>query len=171
MDENQLKIERAGYMIRLLLENEAHLYKSMRLEAIQKEPSLFRCSIPAEADLTDTEWQQRIKYPRAVFVLFDNDKPIGMTSILVTNEREAYLGQSYIRQEYRGKGLSSLLYEIRMNWAFKTHLKRLTVSHREINLISKAANQRLGFKYEYSKTDNWLDGSSGEVLYYGLDMP
>lgn len=170
MDKLQLQIERGNYKIRKLLENEAFLYKSMRLEAIQTEPSMFRCSTPAEADLTDVEWQERIKYPRAIFVLFDNDKPIGMTSILLTGKKEAYLGQSYIKKEYRGFGLSTLLYEIRMAWADNLQLERLTVSHRESNEISKAANQRSGFKYAYREAVNWLDGTNEDVLYYSLEL-
>ena len=131
---------------------------------------MFRCSVPAEADFTDAEWQERIKYPRAVFGLFENDQMIGMTSILLLNEREGYLGQSYIRKEYRGLGLSVLLYKIRMAWASKLQLKQLKVSHRESNTISKAANQRSGFKYSYRESANWLDGTTEDVLYYVLEL-
>jgi hypothetical protein len=71
------------FNIRRQRENDAHLYKSIRLEAIQTEPAMFRCSIPAESDLTDAEWQEQVKYPRAVFDLFEHKKLIGMTSILL----------------------------------------------------------------------------------------
>ena len=81
MDIDQLQIEIGAFKIRRLHESEAQLYKSIRLEAIRTEPAMFRPSIPAEADLTDAEWQERVKYPRAVFVLFENDHIIGMTSI------------------------------------------------------------------------------------------
>ncbi len=170
MDNNQLQMEMGTYKIRQLRDDEALLYKAMRLEAIQTEPSMFRSSIPAETDLTDAEWQERVKYPRGVFVLLDNDAPIGMTSILRLNDDEAYLGQSYIKKEYRGKGLSAFLYKIRMEWASKLPLKRLTVSHRENNVISKAANQRLGFVYTHKETLNWLDGTTEDVLYYALEL-
>ncbi|MFD2581486.1 GNAT family N-acetyltransferase [Pedobacter vanadiisoli] len=170
MDKHQLQIEMDTYKIRQLHDSEAMLYKAMRLEAIQTEPSMFRCSSPAEADLTDEEWRERVKYPRAVFILLDNEIPIGMTSILRLNEDEAYLGQSYIKKEYRGKGLSGLLYKIRMKWASKLPLKRLTVSHRESNTISKAANQRLGFVFTHREPLNWLDGTTEDVLYYSLEL-
>lgn len=105
------------YTIRQLQTDEWLIYKQMRLEALQIEPAMFRTSIPEEAALTDTEWKERIKHPRAVFVLLENDIPIGMTSILLLTDDEAYLGQSYIKKEYRGIGLSSLLYQARMKWA------------------------------------------------------
>jgi len=170
MDRDILQIEMGDYKIRQLDESEAQLYKSMRLEAIQAEPAMFRVSTPAEAALTDVDWSNRLKYPRGVFVLFKNDQPIGMTSILVTNEMEGYLGQSYIKKEYRGLGLSGLLYKIRMAWAAKLQLERLTTSHRESNTISKAANQRSGFKYTHRQAIDWLDGTSEDVLYYMLKL-
>ena len=158
------------FKIRQLHENEAHLYKAIRLEAIQREPAMFRCSTPVEADLTDAQWQERIKYPRAVLGLFENKNLIGMTSILLLNDKEGYFGQSYIRKEYRGLGLSALLYKIRMAWASKLQLKQLKVSHRESNTISKAAILRSGFTYSYQEKVNWLDGTTEDVLYYILDV-
>nr|WP_121271755.1 GNAT family N-acetyltransferase [Pedobacter schmidteae] len=170
MNNDQMQEMMGIYKIRLLQEIEAALYRSIRLEAIQKEPAMFRCSSPAEADLTDEQWEERIKHPRAVFGLFEHDRLIGMTSIILTNDQEGYLGQSYIKKEYRGLGLSTLLYKIRMTWASKLQLKRLTVSHRESNVISKAANQRSGFKYSYRESVNWLDGTTEDVLYYTLEL-
>ena len=170
MDSDQLQIEMGIYNIRQLRENEADLYKLIRLETLQTEPSMFRCSTPAEADLTDAQWQERIKYPRAVFGLFENDKLIGMTSIRLLNDKEAYLGQSYIRKQYRGLGLSALLYKKRMAWASKLQLKQLKVSHRASNTVSKAANQRFGFKYSYRESANWLDGTTEDTLYYVLNL-
>lgn len=170
MSSNLLQIEMDAYKIRQLKDEEAYIYKKMRLEAIHEEPSMFRCSTPAETELTDAQWQERVKYPRAVFVLLYDDMPIGMTSILRLNDKEAYLGQSYIKKEHRAKGLPAILYKIRMEWAFKLSLKRLTVSHRESNMISKAAIQRLGFVFTHRETLHWLDGTTEDALYYVLDL-
>ncbi|OOG19276.1 hypothetical protein BWD42_04870 [Sphingobacterium sp. CZ-UAM] len=93
-----------------------------------------------------------------------------MTSMLLLNKDEAYLGQSYIQPLYRRLGLSTLLYRIRMEAAKTLKLKKLTVSHRKSNLASKAANQRVGFTYTHQETMNWLDGTTEDVLYYSLDL-
>lgn len=170
MDQDELYIEKGNYKIRRLLETEALLYKTLRLEAISEEPAMFRCSTPAEAGLTDSEWQERIKPPRIVFGLFEQDTPVGMTSLLLLNEQQGYLGQSYIRKAYRGLGLAALLYQVRMAWAARLQLKQLQVSHRESNVISKAANQRSGFVYSHRETANWLDGTTEDVWYYTLDL-
>jgi RimJ/RimL family protein N-acetyltransferase len=170
MRGQELHFKLGIYKIRQLLENEANLYKSMRLEAIKKEPAMFRCTNPAEVDLTDEQWLERVKDPRAVFGLFANDELVGMTSILLLNNNEGYMGQSYVRKEHRGQGLSSLFYKIRMTWALDHQLKRLSVSHRESNIISKAANQRFGFQYSRREACNWQDGTTEDVLYYILDL-
>ncbi|MBO9690526.1 GNAT family N-acetyltransferase [Chryseobacterium sp.] len=170
MEDKQLQLEKGDFKIRQLKENEAQLYKAMRLEAIKTEPAMFRVSNPPEAELTDIEWEQRIKNPRLVYGLFKNNQPIGMTSMLLLNPEEAYLGQSYIKKEFRGQGLSSLLYQIRMQSAYQLGLRRLSVSHRKSNLASKAANQRMGFIFTHEENMSWLDGTTEDVLYYLLDL-
>lgn len=57
-----------------------------------------------------------------------------------------------------------------MKWANDLQIKKLSISHRESNIISKAANQRLGFKYTHRETINWLDDTSEDALYYVLDL-
>ncbi|ULT23239.1 GNAT family N-acetyltransferase [Sphingobacterium sp. E70] len=75
-----------------------------------------------------------------------------MTSMLLLNDTEAYFGQSFIRPEHRGQGLSSLLYKIRMTWVNTQQIKRLIISHREINTISK--------KRSYAQVSNIVTGNS-----------
>jgi len=170
MSIQPLTLESEPYSIRQLLESEFEYYKSIRLEAIQTEPSLFRWSNPAESDLSDLDWQERIKYPRIVFGLFKKDELIGMTSMLLLNNTEAYFGQSFIRPIHRGQGLSSLLYKIRMAWVNTQQIKRLIISHREINTISKKAILRAGFEYSHRELVHWLDGTTGYSLYYRLEL-
>ncbi|WP_293946820.1 MULTISPECIES: GNAT family N-acetyltransferase [unclassified Sphingobacterium] len=170
MPDQPLIIHSGSYHIRQLLESEFAYYKSIRLEAIHTEPTLFRWSDPAEASFSDMDWQERIKSPRIVFGLFEKDNLIGMTSLLLLNNTEAYFGQSFIRPKHRGQGLSKLLYRIRMTWVSLHQLKQLSISHREINTISKTAIQRAGFKYSHRELVQWLDGTSGYSMYYSLTL-
>lgn len=170
MHDSIQSLQSGIYSIRQLGKDEAQRYKSMRLEAIQLEPAMFRIKMPLETELTDAQWQERVLPPRYIFGLFADDRLIGITSLMLENENGAYLGQSYIQKEHRGKGLSSLLYEIRMIWAAKLQLKRLSISHKESNIASKAANQRYGFEYSHREPAQWLDGSEEDVLYYFLDL-
>ncbi|MBO9729869.1 MAG: GNAT family N-acetyltransferase [Chitinophaga sp.] len=170
MDTYQLQLETGHFIIRQLLETEYNLYKSIRLEAIQTEPTMFRCTSPAESELTDVEWKERVRHPRTIFGLYKDYELIGMTSIVLLDEEEGYLGQSYIRKAYRGMGLSTLFYKARFARASKLGLKRLKISHRESNIISKAAIRRAGFTYSYRESVNWLDGTTEDVLYYVLEL-
>lgn len=170
MDDTALKISLHEYHIRQFNTDEWPLYKQLRLEALKLEPSMFRVTIPPETELSDAGWAERINETRAVFGLYHNNTLIGVTSILLLNDEEAYLGQSYIQKEYRGKGLSSLFYKIRLSWASLKQLKRLSISHRKSNAASKAANQRFGFRYTHTTPCTWQDGQSEDVLYYVLDL-
>lgn len=168
MPESVLAFQSGSFHIRQLTESESPLYKAMRIESIQTEPTLFRQSTPPEIELSDRDWAERIRYPRIVFGLFENEKMIGITSMLLLNKEEAYFGQSFIQPQYRKLGLSSLLYKIRMVWAIENQLRKLTISHREINMISKAAIRKAGFHYSHKELVQWLDGTSGYSMYYSL---
>ncbi len=168
MSASVLTFQSGSFHIRQLAESESALYKAMRIESIQTEPTLFRQSFPPEIELSDMDWAERIRYPRIVFGLFENEKMIGITSMLLLNKEEAYFGQSFIQPQYRKLGLSSLLYKIRMVWATRNHLRKLTISHREINMISKAAIERAGFRYSHKELIQWLDGTTGYSMYYSL---
>ncbi|WP_333864166.1 GNAT family N-acetyltransferase [Sphingobacterium sp.] len=168
MSASVLTFKSGSFHIRQLAESESALYKEMRIESIQTEPTLFRQSFPPEKELSDMDWAERIRYPRIVFGLFENEKMIGITSMLLLNKEEAYFGQSFIQPQYRKLGLSSLLYKIRMVWATRNHLRKLTISHREINMISKAAIERAGFHYSHKELVQWLDGTTGYSMYYSL---
>ncbi|WP_159731560.1 GNAT family N-acetyltransferase [Sphingobacterium sp. 18053] len=168
MSESVLAFQSGSFHIRQLTESESPLYKAMRIESIQTEPTLFRQSTPPEIELSDRDWAERIRYPRIVFGLFENEKMIGITSMLLLNKEEAYFGRSFIQPQYRKLGLSSLLYKIRMVWAIENQLRKLTISHREINMISKAAIRKAGFHYSHKELVQWLDGTSGYSMYYSL---
>ena len=83
-------------------------------------------------------------------MLFDDETPIGMTSISIDREdltgKTALLWGSWLAPEYRGKGLSDLMYQSRINWAkAQPNVEKIIVSHRASNLASKYANQKHGF--------------------------
>jgi hypothetical protein len=86
MDMQQPAFKSGIYHIRRLREEEALLYKVMRLEAIQTEPAMFRCTTPAEADLTDEQWLERRKPDGSyVFDYFEKDH-LGSVRVTLTEE-------------------------------------------------------------------------------------
>lgn len=160
------------YTIHQFLPEDVEQYKSMRLEALQLERAMFCNSYEYEATFPQEQWIARISNPHgACFGLYYGDELIGITGVVVTDEDrpdEAYMTQSYIRKVYRGKGLSKILYEARLEWAKKRQIKCLKISHRANNLASKAANQHYGFIYTHSEPNTWPDGQTEDMLYYEL---
>lgn len=146
-------------------------YRAMRLEALQTEAGNFGNSYAFEAAFTEAEWAGRISHPHGCcFGLYHDNELIGITGIISSggNPAEAYMTQSYIRKEYRGKNLSRMLYEARIDWARARGISCLIIGHRESNTVSKAANQRFGFTYTHQEDRQWPDGATEPMLYYKL---
>ena len=163
-----------AYAIRRLLPYEAEAYRAIRLEALQTEPGIFGNSYAKESDFPDEQWQARVSNPHgAVFGLYHGEELVGLTGIVVDAEVDpvtGYMTQSYIRPEHRGRRLSRMLYDARIAWARERGLKRLTIGHRESNAVSKAANQRYGFRYMHREEQLWSDGGREAMVYYELEL-
>jgi RimJ/RimL family protein N-acetyltransferase len=109
----------------------------------------------------------------AIFGLYDHETLIGSTAAFTDRADETgktcFLAGSYIREEYRGHGLSKLFYEARIGWA-KSHggFNTITVGHREGNEASRRANQKFGFQFKETIEKQWGDGSTGTLHVYEL---
>ncbi len=86
-----------------------------------------------------------------------------------------YLHGAYIEQRLRGKNLSKLLYQARVDWALNsaTVTKVLTCPC-EANIKSRKAAEGFGFTLQPEKTRMRQWGENGElagnILYYSLDL-
>jgi GNAT superfamily N-acetyltransferase len=110
----------AGYIIRKFLPGEVQLYKVMRLEALQLEAGMFSSSYAREVGFSNEQWLARLEgEDTACFGLFYNDELIGITGIVIDRDDPglAHMVQSYIRKQHRGRGLSRLYYDTRLQWA------------------------------------------------------
>ena len=144
--------------IRQLTENDWREFSHVRLKALQTDPNVFGSNYEKESKQTEAEWRDFLQSKDlAVFMIFDGDEPIGMTGVAVWREDEtkktALLWGSWLEPHARGKGLSNLMYESRIEWA-KAHptVERIIVSHRASNLASKHANQNTALLYKnYTK--------------------
>jgi RimJ/RimL family protein N-acetyltransferase len=159
------------YTIRKFLPEEADAYKAIRLEALQTAPGNFGNSYAKELAFDDAVWLERLNNPNsACFGLFADEELIGLTGIFHDPNQpgEAYMTQSFIRAEHRGKRLSRMFYETRIAWAIEKGLTCLLIGHRKSNIASYAANQAFGFKYSHSESRIWPDGVEEEMCYYKL---
>lgn len=108
---------------------------------------------------------------KCAFGLFDHEKLIGITAVISITEDKAECIMSFIEPDYRGRGLSALLYEARIEWALKKkHLKILVSGHREGNTASQKALLKHGFTYARTNDETWPDGQKAPGYEYELDL-
>lgn len=163
-------------LIRPFDRSEWDVFRNLRLQALRDEPGVFAASYDWAATLSPEEWQDTIQGPaHQVFGLFDEARLIGITAAFTWQDdpsgETAVLAMSFIIPEYRGRGLSQLFYEARLNW-IRAHsqFKRVVVSHRESNEISRRANQRYGFSVLRRASQKWPDGTTEDEVLYELKI-
>ena len=78
---------------------------------------------------------------------------------------------SYIEPAYRGRGFARLFYEARLDWArSRGAFKRIRVSYRRSNEVSRRANQRYAFAETDALQRMWPDGMQDDEVVYELDL-
>ena len=163
--------------MRALDRSEWRIFKSLRLHALQTEPGVFAASYGAEAAYGEHRWRETVQGPgHQVFGLFDDQKLIGITAAFTWREdpcgETAILAMSFLLPEYRGRGLSRLLYDARLDWIrAQPQFKRVVVSHRDSNEISRRANQKYGFSVFQRAARQWPDGQVADEIFYELKIP
>ena len=148
-------------------------FKAIRLETLEKEQHFMGAPLAHEQTFPDQEWMARLSNPdSAIWGLYDGDTCIGLTGVVKDrdNPEVARLIASYIRQEYRNRGLSALFYQARIDWAREKGFKYAEVHHRQDNLASKAANQKFAFEHIGSKMIPWPDGTEDIQVSYRLTL-
>lgn len=160
--------------IRQLTEDDWEIVRSIRLKALQNDPGVFSATYEDAIKRTEADWKAYLTGTNtAVFGIFDDAHPIGMTGISIERDdstyKNAFLWGSWLKPEYRGKGISKLMYQARLNWA-RNHAtcEKITVSHRESNIASKLANQKHGFTYTHTEERRWPDGKIEKEPCYEL---
>lgn len=162
--------------IRQLSENDWRLLRQVRLEALRSDPAVFGANYEAESKLTEKEWRSRLRAAdSAIFMLFDDETPVGMTGVSVYRDdpakRTAIFWGSWLAPAFRRRGLSDLIYKSRIEWA-KMHpgIERIIVSHRASNVASKYANQKHGFVFTRTHEKVWTDGKTEDEVCYELKL-
>lgn len=138
--------------IRQVRVDEWEKLKAKRLQALRDTPLFFSSTYEGISAKPDSFWIDMLcNDDERIFGLFDTEMLIGITGIFKSihdpEGKTALLGMSYIDKEYRGMGLSKLLYQARLDWAREKGFEKAAVSHREGNEASKAANQKFGFQF------------------------
>ncbi len=151
-------------------------YKAIRLEALSLHADVYGNSLELEQSWSDQHWQDMLDDDRhAFFGLYDGNDLIGCTAVFTDRNdasgKTALLAGSYIRQDYRGRGLSRKLYEARLEWIRAAkRFDTAAVGHKEGNEVSRRANQAFGFAHTGTEEKIWGDGSKGIIHVYAMRL-
>jgi RimJ/RimL family protein N-acetyltransferase len=162
------------FYIRALCPPDWEDFRSLRLEALKSHPGLFGSRYDDECALPTAHWQDILNgKSKQIFGLYQNHILRGITAIFTDREdstgQTAILAMSYIQPAYRGKKLSRLMYQARIDWAKQQpQFKQIIVGHRESNEASRRANQAFGFEYTGNLHKVWPDGTTEDQCQYIL---
>jgi RimJ/RimL family protein N-acetyltransferase len=162
--------------IKQLTENDWREFSRVRLTALQTDPKVFGSNYEKESQMTEADWRTRLQAKdNAIFLLYDGETPIGVTAVSVDREdptkKTALLWGSWLAPHFRGKGLSELMYQTRIDWAkAQPTVEKIIVSHRASNLSSKHANQKHGFDLAHKTEKVWTDGATEDEIFYELKI-
>jgi RimJ/RimL family protein N-acetyltransferase len=162
--------------IRALAPSEWQIFRQFRLNALRASPGVFAMSYEESTLLTPEQWQATIKgATHQVFGLFDSADLIGITAAFGDRDdptgQTALLAMSFILPPYRGRGFSRMFYDARLAWIRQQpQFRRVIVSHRETNEVSRRANQRYGFVPTHKMSHKWPDEITEDELFYELDV-
>ncbi len=157
------------------MESDWSSLRDIRLGALRSDPGVFLSTYEAERTKADEEWRVLAggDERQQLFGLFDDEMLAGITAVFTDRrdplEETALFAMSYIAPEYRGRGLSRLFYETRLDWVrAQGRFMRVRVSHRRSNEVSRRANQHFGFQQTGIHPTEWPDGTSEDEIRYEL---
>jgi RimJ/RimL family protein N-acetyltransferase len=164
--------------IRLLTESDWEALREIRLRALRTEPGVFFRAHAEEIGKTDDEWKEWARGSDGggrMFGLFASGQLVGITGAVPWREDPSgatvVLVASYIAPEYRGLGLTSLLYDARLTWIrSQPRFKRIIVSHRRTNEPSGKAIRRNGFTHVGTVSRAWPDGTLDDEVCYEMKL-
>lgn len=143
--------------------------RAIRLEALRESPGNFFTSLAEVEARSDDEWRGMLMSATLViFGLFDGDRLAGITAVARGEPGTGTLAMSYIRPQWRGRGLARHFYAARLAWAREHGLTRLLVSHRADNEPSRRAMLAAGFRLVGRRAHVWPDGAKVDDLQYEL---
>ena len=162
--------------IRRIGESDWREFRAIRLKALKSDPEVFGSSYEKESANSDDDWIAWVNRENGrIFHIYDGSKLIGMTGIYFGDGKDddetAFLWGSWLEPDYRRRGISDLMYKVRIECAKENeNIRGIVVSHRESNVASKFANQKHGFELTSKKEKTWSDGETEDEIFYEFEV-
>jgi GNAT superfamily N-acetyltransferase len=160
--------------IRPLLPAEWHIFRDLRLFALQSAPGMFEATYAQAVTRSEADWRALLSGERQqIFGMFDGNKLIGIAGVFASKDEPAtaHLVMDFILPEYRGKGLWQRMYAARVDWARSRKIfRRAIVAARESNAPSLGAMRAAGFTQTRRETHTWPDGMTEDEIWFELRL-
>jgi len=126
-----------------------HLFRQIRLRALQESPSAFCSTYATEFAFDEAEWARRVERwggeQGIGFLAMDADRPCGLAGGLVQPGNQAQLVSMWTAPEYRRQRVGRLLVESVAEWAVGRGLQLLTLMVTSVNEPAIRFYESLGF--------------------------
>jgi len=160
--------------IRELDPDEWESFRDFRLAALKASPGVYGSRYDDAVTRDEAAWRRTVRGDHnQSFGLFDGKRLIGITSVFRWDEdpggETAILASSFILPEYRGRDLSRMLYDVRLEWLRgRSDFRRVVVGHRLSNEASRRANQHFSFTEFRRVPHAWPDGAVEDEVFYEM---
>jgi ribosomal protein S18 acetylase RimI-like enzyme len=125
-------------------------YKNIRLEAIEKEPMAFYVtdeSKKEEMNKKDVEWiSELIDKDSFVILSKNNDKPIGMTQVILKDKNKWHIRGVYLNEKFRGSGCGLGMMNLTLNEIKNRGGKIITLNVMDTQDVARKMYEKFGFE-------------------------
>jgi ribosomal protein S18 acetylase RimI-like enzyme len=127
----------------------AHLFRQVRLRALQDSPAAFGSTFAREAAFEDADWALRVQHWNGEqgigFLAVDDTQLYGIAGALLEEPGRAQLVSMWTAPEYRQRGIGRLLVQAVIDWAVSRGVQLLTPMVTSPNHSAQRFYERLGF--------------------------
>ncbi|WP_438751446.1 GNAT family N-acetyltransferase [Pararhizobium sp. O133] len=135
-------------MIRHLGPQDLAIFRSIRMEALRREPTAFASSAEDWGLLPDDEWMRRL-ITNHVFASFEGDEPVGIMGLARQSATKmahrATLIMVYVRRDQRGRGHAKGLLDALVGHAREFGIAQLELALSAENPVALRFYRREGF--------------------------
>jgi ribosomal protein S18 acetylase RimI-like enzyme len=152
-----------GVTIARLVPHDWRELKTIRLEALQREPAAFSSTYAESVTRPDDDWRQRLANPESLtMVARSQGQPIGMAGAIFSANGEPHVAMifgMYVKATYRGRGVGRLLLsELLSEAAARPEITTIRLWVTPTQQAARRLYASLGFQEVTNPDRSMLDG-------------
>jgi ribosomal protein S18 acetylase RimI-like enzyme len=128
------------------------VFKTIRLRALQCDPTAFGSTYAKESQLSDEEWVERsLRWSSdgfMAYLAFDGENSCGLVACYADEHdpQRAHVISMWVDPDYRRAGIGSVLIDGLKAWASTRHLRELVLMVTHVNTGAIGFYESLGFR-------------------------